>query len=92
VVSAPTLRDRTSGQARNHAPSYGDLRASGERHVGERLPQFMAYEVLGCREGYVVDPEGVDPGLARIFNQRTAPIAAAVRIEINLGRESPIDR
>ena len=92
VVSAPDLRNKVIGRPRNHAPSYGELKTPGEKAVGIRLPEFMAHDVLRCRQGYVVDPTGMDPGLARVFNQRSAPIAAAIRLEIDMGEGVDVEQ
>ncbi|MFC8718047.1 hypothetical protein [Kitasatospora sp. NPDC057198] len=83
VLPAGCLRNLTSDFARNRAPSYRDLQNEyGE--VGIRLPQFVVDRVLSCFEGYVVDDGDENEGLRRVFNLRSAPIAAAVRIDINI--------
>jgi hypothetical protein len=87
VISAASVRSRTSEFPRNYAPAYSDLTDELDE-VGLRLPDFVVDRVLACHEGYVVDDEGVEnEGLQRVFNQRSAPIAAAVRIDINLPEE-----
>jgi hypothetical protein len=87
VLSADYLRSRIEPGVTT--PAYSDLEVDGSP-PGRRLQEFIAEEVLGCREGYVVDGERVDPGLARIFNQRSGPIAAAVRLDILL-TQAPAD-
>ena len=51
---------------------------------GTPLPDFMVDDVLGCREGYVPEDFDHDQGVNRIFNLRTAPISAAIVIDIDL--------
>jgi hypothetical protein len=86
VLRAAELRARAAGQPRNSAPSYADL--SRGASLGWRLQEFVRDEVLTCREGYVSDHPQVDEGLNRVFTQRGAPIAAAIRIDIDLPEEA----
>jgi hypothetical protein len=44
----------------------------------------MVDDVLGCRDGYVPEDFDHDQGVNRIFNLRTAPISAAIVIDIDL--------
>ncbi|MGC4990517.1 hypothetical protein [Nocardia salmonicida] len=84
VLSGQAMRERTEGMATNRAPSYGTLVAVSTAEVGASLPDFVIAGILSCTEGYVVD-DGIDnAGLQRVFNQRTAPISAAIRLDINL--------
>jgi hypothetical protein len=83
VLSGEALRLLTREFARNYAPSYGELQ-DGRGQVGYRLPEFVVDRVLSCLDGYVVDDATDNEGLRRVFNQRGAPIAAAVRMDINL--------
>lgn len=46
---------------------------------GWALEEFVADWVVKCRAGYIAEKES-DPGLARVFNKRTGPIAAGVAI------------
>ncbi|MFD5700283.1 hypothetical protein [Streptomyces lasiicapitis] len=83
VISSQSVRAMTSQFSRNYAPAFGELQdESGE--VGIRLPRFVVDRVLSCFDGYVVDDGIENEGLQRVFNQRSAPIAAAVRLDINL--------
>lgn len=82
VLSATDLRALVSGRPRNYAPSYADL-STGTGGVGLRVQQFFRDEVLSCRQGYVTGNAATDIGLDTIFNRRTAPIAAAIRFDIN---------
>ncbi|BCJ64779.1 hypothetical protein [Polymorphospora rubra] len=86
VLPASRMRSMTAGQARNYAPSYSELTGGGVC-PGVGLPAFMVDEVLGCRAGYITEEGTQSPGLMRVFNQRSAPIAAAIRIDINLPEE-----
>jgi len=68
---------------RNYAPSFRNL-AGPAAAPGTPLPDFMVDDVLGCREGYVPEDFDHDQGVNRIFNLRTAPISAAIVIDIDL--------
>ncbi len=83
VLDAKNLRKRLAGGARNYAPSVADI-AAGAAAPGMRLQEFMRDEVLACKQGYVSDTPAADEGLTRVFNQRNAPIAAAIRFDINI--------
>lgn len=83
VLSATRLRALSASFARNYAPSYDELSA-GRQELGFGLPDFIVDEVLACREGFVVEDGIANPGLQLVFNQRNAPIAAAIRIDINI--------
>lgn len=83
VESAASVRQATSGQPRNYAPSYRDLRLSSAA-PGIGIQDFLCDEVLTCRQGYVAEEPGSDEGLNRVFAQRGAPIAAALRFDIDL--------
>lgn len=83
VTSAASLRAATTTFVKNQAPSYSDLLGTAT-YLGLPLGDFMADEVLGCRAGHIADPNGSSAGLNRVFNQRNAPIAAAISIDINL--------
>lgn len=83
VIRASEMRVRVGTFSRNHAPSYAEVRKNNAS-LGLGLAEFFAEEVLGCREGYVVEDGLENEGLNRVFNQRTAPIAAAIRVDISL--------
>jgi hypothetical protein len=83
ALPASTMQALTTSFPRNYAPAYDEIR-DGSAAPGAGLPDFMIDEVLACRAGYVVEDGIENPGLQRVFNQRAAPIAAAVRIDINL--------
>ena len=83
VMPAVLVRAETADRTRNYAPSFRDL-AGPAAAPGTPLPDFMVDDVLGCREGYVPEDFDHDQGVNRIFNLRTAPISAAIVIDIDL--------
>jgi hypothetical protein len=83
VLPALTMRTLTQEFSRNYAPAFDEIRGEASA-PGIGLPDFMVDEVLTCRVGYVAEDGLQNPGLQRVFNQRAAPIAAAIRIDINL--------
>lgn len=83
VLSSSAVRTLSGKFPRNYAPAFDDLR-NREVGPGMRLPQFVTDRVLGCHEGYVTEEGVQNEGLQRVFNQRSGPIAAAVRIDIVL--------
>jgi hypothetical protein len=83
VISAKRLRMRTANLPNGLAPSYSELTDEiGE--VGIRLPDFVIDRVFACHEGYIADDVENDEGLQQVFYAREMPIAAAVRLDINL--------
>ena len=87
VVSAKDLRSAVVSQPRNYAPSYADL-AEVDGSLGNPLQAFVVEGILACREGYVVEEDDSNEGLMRVFNERSAPIAAALRIDIILPHDA----
>jgi hypothetical protein len=85
VLRAADPRDASAALVRNEAPSFDVLRQTGDA-PGMPLQEFIASGILGCREGYVASDPANDEGLLRVFNLRSAPIAAAVRFDIDLGQ------
>lgn len=81
VLSASALRSKSLTMPRNYAPSYDELQTTGA--VGISVQDFICDQVLACREGYIADDPSTDAGVNRIFNQRAAPIAAAIRFDID---------
>lgn len=84
VVPAGMLHDvlKTSSAA---SPSVADLADLGELPAhGWRIEDFIADEVLSCRQGHVYGSIR-DSEMVRLFNRRSGPIAAAIAITI----ESP---
>lgn len=78
VIRAEEVRRRLREQQPDYRPIYADL--SGAQ--AWPLDKFVADEVLRCREGYIATGPN-DPGLDRVFNRRTGPIAAAIAITID---------
>lgn len=77
----------TTGQAPSFdAVSAGRLFDEGDARstAGWRLERFVADEVLRCRRGRIFD-DLQDPDLRALLYGRTAPIAAAITITIDLG-------
>lgn len=58
--------------------------------IGWRLERFVADEVLRCREGQIFQ-DLTDPKLQALLYGRTAPIAAAIAIKIDVGGEGYAD-
>ena len=85
VMPAVLVRAETADRTRNYAPwFYRNLAGPASSTPGHPLPDFMVDDVLGCREGYVPEDFDHDQGVNRIFNLRTAPISAAIVIDIDL--------
>ena len=72
-----------SGSPRNTAPSFADL-SQGAAAPGLLVQEFVRDEVLTCQQGYIADPNVQDAGLNAVFSQRGAPIAAAIRFDIDV--------
>lgn len=86
ILAGGHTRTLCEGFPKNYAPSYTDL-SDGSGVVGAALPEFVVSGILSCTEGYIVDKSpDQDEGLQRVFYQRNAPIAAAIRLDINLAR------
>lgn len=83
VMSAVEVRAATALSPRAHTPSFGEL-SQGADAPGLPVQAFIRDEVLTCHQGYVADPGSADPGLNAVFNQRGAPIAAAVRFNLDV--------
>lgn len=77
VVRARDLRAALKEQGENYHPTFREL--SGE---GWALDEFVADEILKCREGYIAESAD-DPGLFEVFNRRSGPIAASIAITID---------
>ena len=83
VMSARDVRSATTNRPHPHAPSFADLRREAQA-PGLPVQEFIRDEVLTCRQGYVTDSGVADPGLFAVFNQRSGPIAAAIRFDIDV--------
>jgi hypothetical protein len=86
-MAAASMRALATTFPKNYAPAFSEVK-DDRSQPGISLPGFMVDEVLTCREGYVAEEGVPNQGLQRVFNERTAPIAAAVRIDIYLPVES----
>lgn len=95
IIPARELRLALKSLPRNYAPSYGEIkshvaaRCIESREPGWRVETFVSEHLLDCREGYIANDEA-DEGLTRVFTQRGAPIAAALRIDINAPEETEL--
>lgn len=85
VLPAKVVRERSSSS--NTVPSFSDL-CGPDKLPGRRVEEFVTEEVLACREGYIADEPRTDQGLFTLFNQRSGPIAAAIRFDIDLPEEA----
>ena len=58
-----------------------------------QIQEFVRDEVLTCRQGYIAEPNTNDVGLDAVFNRRGAPIAAAIRFDIDVPEDLvlPVD-
>ena len=93
VMPTPHVHSVLQRKAEGHAPSVADLEAAtpfdsadDRSALGWRLERFVADEVLRCREGKVFD-DLADPNLRALLYERSAPIAAAITITIDVGRD-----
>jgi hypothetical protein len=77
VTRSCDVRDALSENAPDYHPTFADLSGNGWP-----LDQFVADELLRCREGYIAQGPN-DSGLFQVFNRRTGPIAAAIAITID---------
>lgn len=68
------LQARTPG----HRPTYGEL--VEECGPGWTLPEFMADELVACREGYRYEEN--DNAIFNVFNRRSGAIAAAIALTL----------
>jgi len=89
VIPAKHLRKVISSKKRRLAPSYSELASklespfrSSPHRSGWRLEHFVVDLLLQCKTGRITDVRD-DPGLYRVFNLRSGPIAAALSITID---------
>lgn len=87
ILRAATIRTLPCG-----APTFDDVDILAAPHdnatwaAGWRLEDFVLDLCLGCHEGYVPTNDA-DLGLEFLFNRRTAPIQAAVSVQIDVRAE-----
>jgi hypothetical protein len=68
------LHERTPG----HRPTYAEL--VEDCGAGWTLPEFMADELVACREGYLYEEN--DNAISNVFNRRSGAIAAAIALTL----------
>ena len=92
VVPARHLAAAFAQMPKGEHPSYADVCAAlpkrfrgSSRLGGWRVEDFIASELLACREGYVVTQQN-DKSLIGLFFDRSGPISAAVSITIDAPR------
>ena len=61
-----------------HRPAYAEL--VEECGSGWTLPEFMADELVACREGYRYEES--DDAIFTVFNRRSGAIAAAIALTL----------
>ena len=95
VQTMEQVHTRLETLAPGKSPTFGGLsgfeseapRPAGDdpfAGAGWRLENFVADEVLRCRQGALFDA-ATNPDLRSLFYERTAPIAAAIAINIEVG-------
>jgi hypothetical protein len=79
-------RLQSAGLRKLQNPSFSQIAGLPNSLAADCWPlhYFVADLVLGCKEGHLAGtvPEPGEP-LFAVFNQRTAPISAAISININ---------
>ncbi len=73
----------TAGKAPTLSELRIDLSPTAQRPYGWSLQEFVADEVLRCREGRLFDGSA-DQNLQSLFYERSAPISAAISITIDI--------
>lgn len=93
VVAARHLATAFAQRPKGEHPSYADVCAALPKHFrgnsrlgGWRVEDFIANELLACREGYVVTKQN-DESLIGLFFGRSGPISAAVSLTIDAPRD-----
>jgi hypothetical protein len=82
VVSSERVRAALRRRAEGYRPSVTDLvGARVPDTYGWRLEDFIARELLDCREGALFDSVA-QPSIDALFNRRSGPIAAAIAITV----------
>ncbi|MFD6095022.1 hypothetical protein ACFVWN_09470 [Nocardiopsis flavescens] len=87
VMSAECLRYRISSGSGTGSPTFADLHgfessSSYELDRAWKVEDFIADEIMDCREGYVARSPR-EEGVRRVFSDRSGPIAAALSITID---------
>ena len=82
LVPSQTIHDVLPSQKKTYRPMIKELKAGrAPDGYGWRLEDFMAAELLGCREGARFESTS-QPSIDALFNRRSGPIAAAISITI----------
>jgi hypothetical protein len=80
IVSSEMVHGALRDSAKGYRPSVRDITQSGAPDTyGWRLEQFIAAELLECREGARFDSIH-DRSIEALFTRRSGPIAAAIAI------------
>jgi len=89
IVAAPKVLAALRAKPEDYSPSVSDLTGWVGDAVtfGWRLEEFVADQLLPCKEGYVFT-DSRDEEIFRLFNRRSGPIAAAVGFSIEGPSES----
>jgi len=94
VQSAQAVHKSLGGVVAGKAPSLAELAStstatneSQHSKFGWKLEDFVAGEVLSCREGKLFDGTD-DANLERLFYERSAPISSAISITIDLAENA----
>lgn len=87
IVTSSTVHDILEEIAEGHSPKLIDFQQTSENmkisnyRYGWSLEDFIADEVLRCREGYPYSKQR-DAGLRRLFSRKSGPIFCVVEITI----------
>jgi hypothetical protein len=82
LVPSQTVHKLLASRSKSYRPTIEELgTGSGPDRYGWRLEDFIAAELLGCREGALFDSI-LQPSIDALFNRRSGPIAAAISITI----------
>lgn len=91
IQPAPAVHAVLAGLTTGNAPTVADLTSSSQfddkdrsSHLGWRLENFIADEVMRCREGRLFTDQS-DQRLSALLYRRSAPLASAISITIDLG-------
>jgi hypothetical protein len=91
VLPADHVHGAIRGLKKGQSPSVDDVAAAlpyfpadHQSTLGWRLENFVADEILRCRQGRIFD-DRTDPNLRALLYERSAPIAAAITITVDIG-------
>jgi hypothetical protein len=90
VLPADILFKKYDSENKGYSPNYGELKYTLDvpfnevaNEGGWRLEDFIADQLITCKEGYIVKDEE-DINLFRVFNRRSGPIASAFSITFDM--------